>query len=141
MHRRMVIAHEAVRTRLRACAVAFCAVILMSACAQSVHQTQRLAQQDFMLDPGYAGAKLFLLAWSGYGYGLGYGAGVLGRAAGILWWTVRSLEAFGTVDGGFGAARPPSSMRGPRPFATATRASAVQKEVLSVEVQRCGSVL
>ena len=55
---------SAARRSLCASAVVLSVLVLMSACAQSVHQSQRLAQQDFMLDPGYGRPKLCLLAWS-----------------------------------------------------------------------------
>lgn len=120
MRRRMVILHEAARMRLFACAMAFCAVVLMSACAQSVHQTQRLAQQDFMLDPGYAGAQTYSY-WPGpgygAGYGIGYGAGYWGGPLGYYGYGgPYGPLGFGWYGGygGFGA-RSPGGAPGPRP--------------------------
>ena len=33
------------------------ALLLLTACAQSVHQAERLAQSDFLVAPGYAGSQ------------------------------------------------------------------------------------
>lgn len=92
-------------------------LFLLPGCAQSVHQSQRLAQSDFLLDPGYAGAQNYSY-WPGpgYGYGIGYGAGYWGAPFGYYGRTYGPL-GFGWYGGygGFGAARPPSSMSGTRP--------------------------
>jgi hypothetical protein len=55
-------------------ALALCLYGALSACAESVHQTERRSRQDFMLDPGYAGAQSYA-HWPGPGYGPGYGIG------------------------------------------------------------------
>ncbi|HNN42296.1 MAG TPA: hypothetical protein PKJ04_02620 [Nitrospira sp.] len=121
MHRRIVQRHLAARRSLCASAVVLCAVVLMSACAQSVHQSQRLSQQDFMLDPGYAGAQNYAY-WPGpgYGYGIGYGAGYWGHPFGYygIPYGAYGPAGFGWYGGygGFGAARPPSGAPGPRPM-------------------------
>lgn len=97
-----------------------CLVGALSACAQSVHQTERLAQQDFMLDPGYAGAQNYSY-WPGpgYGYGIGYGAGYWGSPLGYygLPYGAYGPLGFGWYGGygGFGAARPSSGSAAPRP--------------------------
>jgi hypothetical protein len=92
-------------------------LFLLPGCAQSVHQSQRLAQSDFLLDPGYAGAQNYSY-WPGpgYGYGIGYGAGYWGAPFGYYGRPYGPL-GFGWYGGygGFGAARPPSSMSGTRP--------------------------
>lgn len=118
MGRHIVDRFGAARMRQCACAaMALGILVFMSACAQSVHQTQRLAQQDFMLDPGYAGAQNYSY-WPGpgYGYGIGYGAGYWGGPLGYYGVPYGPL-GFGWYGGygGFGAARPPSSMPGARP--------------------------
>jgi hypothetical protein len=73
------------RFRKSAGIVALCAMLLPAACAQSVHQTERLAKSDFMVDPGYAGAQSYSY-WPGPGYapgyGIGYGAGYWGNPFG-----------------------------------------------------------
>lgn len=100
-------------------AMALCAIVLMSACAQSEHQTQRLTQRDVMLDPGYAGAQNYSY-WSGPGYGpgygIGYGSGYWGNPYGYYGVPYGPL-GFGWYGGyrGFGAARPPGGVPGPRP--------------------------
>ena len=91
-------------TRLVPWFIVLCVILLLAGCAQSVHQTERLAQSDFLVDPGYAGTQSYSY-WPGPGYGPGYGIGY-----GPGYW-------FGWYGGygGFGAARPPSGSPGPRP--------------------------
>ena len=105
--------------RFMAGAVALCAMLLPAACAQSVHQTERLTKSDFMVDPGYAGAQSYSY-WPGPGYapgyGIGYGAGYWGNPFGYYGGPYGPL-GFGWYGGyrGFGAARPPSGSPGHRP--------------------------
>ena len=96
-----------------------CILLFMAGCAQSVHQTQRLAQHDFMLDPGYAGAQSYSY-WPGpgYGYGLGYGAGYWGGPLGYYGYGgPYGPLGFGWYGGygSFGAGRSPGAVSGPRP--------------------------
>ena len=53
-------------------------MLLVTSCAQSVHQTERLTRRDFVVDSGYADDQ-FYSYWPGPGYGagykIGYGAG------------------------------------------------------------------
>lgn len=122
MRRRIVPLYGA-SMRLFSSTMAFCALALMSACAQSAHQTQRLAQHDFMLDPGYAGARQYSY-WPGpgFGYGIGYGAGYWGGPLGYYGYGgPYGPMGFGWYGGyggyrGLGAARPPSNAPGPRPL-------------------------
>lgn len=94
----------------------------LSACAESVHQTERLSTRDFMLDPGYAGVQSYA-HWPGAvftpGYGIGYGAGYWGHPFGYygLPYGAYGPAGFGWYGGygGFGAARPPAGSPGPRP--------------------------
>lgn len=94
----------------------------LSACAESVHQTERLSTRDFILDPGYAGAQSYA-HWPGPGfspgYGIGYGAGYWGHPLGYygLPYGAYGPAGFGWYGGygGFGAARPPAGSPGPRP--------------------------
>ena len=58
-----------------------CAMLLATSCAQSVHQTVRLARFDFSIDPGYAGS-LPSFYWPGPGYGAGYRADYWGNQFG-----------------------------------------------------------
>ena len=39
--------------------MALCAMLQATACAQSVHQTERLTRSDFVVDPGYAGNQSY----------------------------------------------------------------------------------
>ena len=71
-------------TRLVPGFIALCAILLPAGCAQSVHQTERLAQSDFLVDPGYAGTQSYSY-WPGPGYGPGYGIGY-----GPGYWDIRS---------------------------------------------------
>ena len=95
------------------------ALLLLTACAQSVHQTERLAQSDFLVDPGYAGSQSYSY-WPGPGYGpgygIGYGPGYWGHPLGYYGGPYGPL-GFGWYGGygGFGAVRPPSGTPGPRP--------------------------
>ena len=95
------------------------ALLLLTACAQSVHQAERLAQSDFLVDPGYAGSQSYSY-WPGPGYGpgngIGYGPGYWGHPLGYYGGPYGPL-GFGWYGGygGFGAARPPSGTPGPRP--------------------------
>ncbi len=99
-----------------------CLVGALSACAQSVHQTERLSMRDFMLDPGYAGDQSYA-HWPGpgygSGYGIGYGAGYWGHPFGYygLPYGAYGPAGFGWYGGygGFGVARPPAGSPGPRP--------------------------
>ena len=94
----------------------------LAACAESVHQTERLSMRDFMLDPGYAGAQSYA-HWPGPGYGpgygIGYGAGYWGHPLGYygLPYGAYGPAGFGWYGGygGFGADRPPAASPGPRP--------------------------
>jgi hypothetical protein len=92
---------------------------LIAACAQSLHQTERMAKGDFMVDPGYAGAQSYSY-WPGPGYGpgygIGYGTGYWGNPLGYYGGPYGPL-GFGWYGGygRFGAARAPSGMPGPRP--------------------------
>ena len=93
----------------------------LSACAESVHQTERLSMRDFMLDAGYAGAQSYA-HWPGpgygpgYGIGYGYGAGYWGNPLGYYGFPY-GPAGFGWYGGygGFGAARPPVGSPGPQP--------------------------
>ena len=106
-------------TRLVPGFIALCAILLPAGCAQSVHQTERLAQSDFLVDPGYAGSQSYSY-WPGPGYGPGYGIGYgpgywgspLGYYVGPYWPLGYGWEV---GYGGFGAARPPSGSPGSRP--------------------------
>ena len=94
------------------------AIVLLAGCAQSVHQMERLAQNDFLVDPGYAGSQSYSY-WPGPGYGLGYGIGYgpgWGYPPGYYGGPYGPL-GFGWYGGygGFGAARPPSGTPGTRP--------------------------
>lgn len=95
------------------------ALLLLAGCAQSVHQAQRIANSDVMVDPGYAGTQSYSY-WPGPGYGpgygLGYGVGYWGNPFRYYGGPYGPL-GFGWYGGygGFGAARPPSGSAGPRP--------------------------
>ena len=98
--------------------IVFCAIVWLAGCAQSVHQTERLAQSDFLIDPGYAVSQSYSY-WPGPGYGPGYGIGYgpgWGYPPGYYGGPYGPL-GFGWYGGygGFGAARPPSGTPGPRP--------------------------
>lgn len=99
--------------------IALCVILLLTGCAQSVHQTERLAQSDFLVEPGYAGSQSYSY-WPGPGYGpgygIGYGPGYWGHPLGYYGGPYGPL-GFGWYGGygGFGAARPPSGTSGVRP--------------------------
>lgn len=63
--------------------VAILTMLLLTACAESIHQTERLTRGEFAVDPRYADASMYSY-WPGpgYGYGLGYGAGYWGNPFG-----------------------------------------------------------
>ncbi len=106
-------------TRSTRCLMALCAMLLATACAQSVHQTERLTRSDFAVDPGYAGDQSYSY-WPGpgygTGYGIGYGGGYWGNPFGYYGYPYGPL-GYGWYGGygGFGGARQPSGLHGPRP--------------------------
>ncbi len=76
------------------CLMALCPILLATACAQSIHQTERLTRGDYAVDSGFAGDQSYSYwPWTGYGagYGIGYGAGYLGESARVLRVSVRPV--------------------------------------------------
>jgi hypothetical protein len=82
------------------CLKACCMLLLASACAQSVHQTERLTRSDFGADLGYAGDQYYSY-WPGPGYGAGYG---IGYGAGY-WGTPLGYYGYPYGPFGFGSYR------------------------------------
>ncbi|MBK8377376.1 MAG: hypothetical protein IPL14_05415 [Nitrospira sp.] len=113
------VVEDAAMTRFVPGFIVLCVILLLAGCAQSVHQAERLAQSDFLVDPGYAGTQSYSY-WPGPGYGpgygIGYGPGYWGHPLGYYGGPYGPL-GFGWYGGygGFGAARPPSGSPGPRP--------------------------
>lgn len=109
--------------RTTCCLVAIWMVLWATACAQSVHQTERLTRSDFVIDPGYAGDQ-FYSYWPGpgygTGYGLGYGAGYWGNPLGY-YGTPYGPFGFGWYRGysGWSGLRHPGGLPRPRPMAPA----------------------
>ncbi len=105
-------------TRFARCLMALCAMLLMTACAESIHQTERLTRGEFAVDPRYADAP-FYSYWSGpgYGYGLGYGAGYWRNPFGYYGYPYGPL-GYGWYGGyrGSGGFHGPSGSPGPRPM-------------------------
>jgi hypothetical protein len=118
--------------------IVLCVILLLAGCAQSVHQTERLAQSDFLVDPGYAGTSvLFLLArsrirarvwdwiWSRL---LGTSARVLWRSlraarVRLVWWVWRLRRSASSIRHAW-----PSSVT------PASRTPAVQEKIVSLGV-------
>lgn len=109
--------------RLLSCTVWLCCVGVITGCAESVHQTERLARSEFALDPGYADSLSYSY-WPGPGYGpgygIGYGPGYWGPPLGYYGYPYGPL-GYGWYGGyhGFGGWRGPSgggpAIHGPRP--------------------------
>jgi len=84
------------------CLMALCPLLLATACAQSIHQTERLTKGDYDVDSGFAGDQSYSY-WPGTGYGagygIGYGAGYLGESARVLRVSVRPVLVLAGIEG------------------------------------------
>lgn len=112
--------------RTTCCLNVFCMVLLVTSCAQSVHQTERLTRRDFVVDSGYADDQ-FYSYWPGPGYGAGYWGSPLGYYG-------ASYGPFGLGwyrgDGGLNGVRQLSRFTKTAAYASSPCATAIQEKIL-----------